>query len=197
MERYEVETTDLKGVHVLQWDNQPGQVNPRRITALTIIGNKVKNSQGQEVGEIEEIAFDITRGTITYLVMSSGGLFGIGDKFFAVPMDAFTFDPEEKFFLLNVDKKNLKKHRGFDKNDWPMLPEWPPNGQHAESRKPREEIAKPVSSGSKSTPSDMTEPAARRDINPPVYAAPKSGFGCRPEGVSEKRDSRTSIKARR
>jgi uncharacterized protein YrrD len=85
----------------------------------------VKNNTGEELGEIQEIVFDLTCGTISYIVMSSGGLAGIGDKFSAIPLEALTFDTKDKLFLLDIDKKTFKKTRGFDKTDWPMEAQWP------------------------------------------------------------------------
>jgi sporulation protein YlmC with PRC-barrel domain len=125
MPQLESKPSELKGIRITQQEDQVGQINPKRITATTIIGNKVKNNSGEELGEIEEIVFDLTSGTISYIVMSSGGLAGIGDKFFAVPLDALTLDTGDKFFTLDVDKKTVKKARGFDKNDWPTEAQWP------------------------------------------------------------------------
>lgn len=60
---------------------------------------------------------------------SFGGVMGIGDKLFAVPMQALKVDPEARQFVLNVDKDALKDAPGFDKNDWPNTsdPEWHSN----------------------------------------------------------------------
>ncbi len=121
----ECKNIGLKGIHITPRDVQSDGINPRKITATTIIGDKVRNTAGKELGKIEEIVFDLTCGAISYLVISSGGFAGIGDKFFAVPLDALTLDTKEKIWTLDIEKKALKKSSGFDKNNWPLTSEWP------------------------------------------------------------------------
>ncbi len=125
MQQLECKIPELKGVHVTRDYDQDDAINPQRVTSTTIIGDKVKNGAGKEIGKIEDIVFDLTCGSVSYLVISSGGFVGIGDKFFAVPLDALTLDAKKKTFTLEIDKKTLKKSSGFDKNDWPMKADWP------------------------------------------------------------------------
>lgn len=62
---------------------------------------------------------DMDHGRVAYAVSSFGGLFGIGDKLFAVPLDAMQVDPENHRFVLDVDRERLEQAPGFDKDDWP------------------------------------------------------------------------------
>ncbi len=120
------EKVERNGIKVREVKNIEFAVDPSRITALTVIGDKVKNRQGVELGKIEEIVFDLTRATVSYLVLSFGGIAGIGDKFFALPLNALEFDIEQRSFFIDIDKKQLKKAGGFDKSDWPRTAQWPP-----------------------------------------------------------------------
>jgi hypothetical protein len=52
-------------------------------------------------------------------VLTFGGFLGLGDKYFAVPFEAFTVNETTKKFVLNVGKDVLKNAPGFDKDDWP------------------------------------------------------------------------------
>ena len=63
----------------------------------------------------------ILTGAHTYAVLSFGCLLGMGDKLFAVPWRALTFDTTNKRFALNVPKDRLKDAPGFDKNNWPSM----------------------------------------------------------------------------
>ena len=47
------------------------------------------------------------------------GVFGMGEKLFAVPWTSLTVDGENKQLLLNVSKERLKDAPGFDKDHWP------------------------------------------------------------------------------
>ena len=45
----------------------------------------------------------------------------MGDKYFAIPWNAFHFNLTEKRAVLNVDKKLLESAPGFDKDNWPNM----------------------------------------------------------------------------
>ena len=98
----------------------------RTLSAGTLIGDKVKNSQGEELGTLKEIMLDVERGQVAYGVLESGGFLGMGGKLFAIPFEAFKVDEQNHKLVLNVDKETLKKAEGFDKNNWPDTtnPEW-------------------------------------------------------------------------
>jgi len=98
----------------------------RVLSTSTLIGDTVKNREGENLGKIEELMIDLETGRIAYMVLSFGGFLGLGDKFFAIPWDSFTFKPEEKEFLLDIKKEKLKNAPGFDKDNWPDMadPEW-------------------------------------------------------------------------
>lgn len=127
-----------KGVLVVREETslyREAGIDPRRITATTIIGDKVKNSAGKELGKIEEVVMDLIDGSVSYIVLSVGGFAGIGDRFFAIPLTALAFDVKAREFYIDTDKKVLEKNRGFDKNNWPQEAQWPLNkqpGQHNE-----------------------------------------------------------------
>jgi sporulation protein YlmC with PRC-barrel domain len=118
-------TKQVTGVNVRQTQETPPGINPQRVSALTVIGLKVKSQAGEDLGKIVEVVLDLSRGTISYLVLSVGGFAGVGDRFFAIPLHALTLDTEKREFSLKAAKKNLKKLRGFDKHNWPTKAQWP------------------------------------------------------------------------
>lgn len=91
----------------------------RFMSASTVIGDAVKNPQGESLGDLKEIMFDTTSGKIAYGVLSFGGILGMGDKLFAVPWSALTIDHANHHLILNVSKDRLKDAPGFDKDNWP------------------------------------------------------------------------------
>jgi len=105
-----------------QYENTSGP-GPRLMTASTLEGDKVVNRQGEDLGEIDEIMLDVPRGRIAYAVMSSGGFLGMGEKLFAIPWSALTLDTDNKCFVLDVDRQRLKDAPGFDKDNWPSMPD--------------------------------------------------------------------------
>jgi sporulation protein YlmC with PRC-barrel domain len=91
--------------------------------ASDIVGQRVVNTTGENLGKIEEIVLDARTGRIAYAVLSFGGFLGIGDKLFAIPWQALREDPVKKVCVLPVDKEKLKTAPGFDKENWPDMAE--------------------------------------------------------------------------
>lgn len=98
----------------------PNANNPVRVlTATSIIGDKVENNQGDDIGHIKDIMLNIHDGSIEYLIIEFGGFLGIGEKLFAVPFSALRLNASKKDFILDVDKKFLETAPGFNKDHWP------------------------------------------------------------------------------
>ena len=89
------------------------------LSATTMIGDSVVNPKGESLGKIEDFVIDPLSSRVDYAVLSFGGFLGVGDKLFAVPLEALKLSREEKQFILDVEKERLKGAPGFDKNHWP------------------------------------------------------------------------------
>jgi sporulation protein YlmC with PRC-barrel domain len=98
---------------------------PKVMGASTLIGDKVVNAQGENLGKIEEFMIDMDTGNVNYAVLSFGGFLGMGDKLFAIPFQSLHLDTEHKQMVLNVEKERLENAPGFDKDNWPVMSqEW-------------------------------------------------------------------------
>jgi sporulation protein YlmC with PRC-barrel domain len=97
--------------------------NPKVHSATPMIGDDVKNPQGESLGKIEEIMIDQSNGHVAYAVLSFGGFLGMGDKLFAVPWSSLRLNPSDHSFLFDVDKERLEDAPGFDKDNWPKSPD--------------------------------------------------------------------------
>lgn len=93
--------------------------NARFLTASSVIGDKVENPKGENLGYIKDVMLDIQYGKIEYVVMEFGGFFGLGEKLFAIPFSALKLNPPKQSFIVNWDKETVEKAPGFDKNHWP------------------------------------------------------------------------------
>ena len=98
----------------------------RVLPAGFLIGDRVRNSAGEDLGKIEEIMIDVPTGRLAYAVISFGGFLGVHNKLFAVPWKALTVDESDRQIVLNVDKKRLENAPGFDQDRWPDMadPAW-------------------------------------------------------------------------
>jgi len=92
--------------------------------ASSLIGMDVRNSQGEKLGDIKDLAVDLHSGKIAYAVLSVGGFLGIGEKYVAVPPSEFQLGPEGKELTLNADKARIQGAPGFARNNWPDLNSW-------------------------------------------------------------------------
>ena len=99
----------------------------------TVIGSKVVNAQNEDLGKIEDLVLDAGAGRIAYAVLSFGGFLGMGDKYFAIPWNAFHFNLKENRAVLNVDKKLLENAPGFDKDNWPNMADSSLGNQHLQT----------------------------------------------------------------
>ncbi len=89
--------------------------------AKTVIGMNVKNSQGEDLGKIHDLVLNFDNGDIAYVVISSGGLLGVGDTLHAVPWKALSLNTEADGFVLNIDQTAWKNAPSFKDNDWPEV----------------------------------------------------------------------------
>ena len=111
---------------------------PDVMAASTLAGDRVLSSDGNEVGKVKEIMLDVKGGRIAYMVMSSGGFLGIGDKLLAVPWNALTLDVDRKCFVIALNSERVRNAPGFDKGHWPSMadPTWAGTVHQYYGRKP-------------------------------------------------------------
>ena len=88
--------------------------------ASELVGISVKNLQGEDIGQIEELVIG-SNGEVGYAVLSFGGFLGMGDKLFAVPWASLAHQPDREYLTLDIQPKKLEKAPGFDKNAWPDM----------------------------------------------------------------------------
>jgi sporulation protein YlmC with PRC-barrel domain len=110
-------TRDKFGMYSHDGDG-PG---PQLMGADTLLGNDVYNTADEDLGDIKEFMIDMATGKVAYAVLSFGGILGMGDKLFAVPWAALKLDTVNKRFTLDVNKDEMDKAPGFDKDKWPAM----------------------------------------------------------------------------
>jgi len=96
--------------------------------ASKLIGLNVRNHNNEKLGTVEDFVVNVDNGKVNYAALGVGGLFGLGEKMFAIPFNAMTFvhDKNEMHFVINMSKEKLQAAPGFDKNNWPDFadPNW-------------------------------------------------------------------------
>jgi len=113
-------STDSRGTTMRQDEHE--KLPMRMSRGSKLIGADVENTQGEDLGDISDIVMNRADGSVVYAVLSAGGFLGIGEKYFAIPMEAFraAADDDDKL-ILDIDKERLSNAPGFDKNHWPDM----------------------------------------------------------------------------
>jgi sporulation protein YlmC with PRC-barrel domain len=77
-------------------------------------GDIVVNRRGEVLGTLEHVMINAPQGTIAYVVLACGGVFGLGARLHVVPWEAFGVDSERACLLLDIDKERLDAAPVYD-----------------------------------------------------------------------------------
>jgi sporulation protein YlmC with PRC-barrel domain len=78
------------------------------IRASTVIGTDVKDTNGDSIGEIEDIVLDKLSNNIKFVIVSFGGFLGIGEKYHPLPWGVLKYSEEEDAYVVTLSKEKLK-----------------------------------------------------------------------------------------
>lgn len=86
----------------------------------------VYNHRDEKLGQLHDLVVELPAGLVSFVIMSSGGFWGIGEKLLAIPWKALTRDTHRKRFVLDISLDRLKSAPDFDSGNWPDLndPAW-------------------------------------------------------------------------
>jgi sporulation protein YlmC with PRC-barrel domain len=87
--------------------------------ASELIKYDVENEQGEDLGDVKDLLIDPVDERIALVVISYGGVLGMGDKLYAAPWNAISFRPNEKKIFLKIDKERIKKAPVVNGDLWP------------------------------------------------------------------------------
>ncbi len=98
------------------------QNRSERITAL--MGRSVRSMKEEDLGQVVDLVI-APDGDVSYLVVSHGGLLGIGNDLIPVPWEAVRKKTDDHL-VVNIDKAKLQKAPNFGDKKWPDFdePEW-------------------------------------------------------------------------
>jgi sporulation protein YlmC with PRC-barrel domain len=102
----------------VQTPSGEAKVVPNVTRASKLTGATVKNTKGEDIGEIEDLVIS-KDGRIQYVVLAHGGILGAGEKLFAVPWKAVKAGDQEDSYIVNIDKERLAQAPSFQRNNWP------------------------------------------------------------------------------
>jgi sporulation protein YlmC with PRC-barrel domain len=83
-----------------------------------LLDHEIRDSSGNKIGRVREIALDLRNGRIAEIIVGSGGFLGIEEKDTAVPPAEFVWDPQTKKLACQLDEEHLRNAPGFDLSRW-------------------------------------------------------------------------------
>ncbi len=81
----------------------------KAILASKVMGTNVYNTQGESIGEIEDIVLDKTSDAIIYAVVSFGGFLGIGEKYHPMPWSTLNYDESAGGYVVSMSRDVLER----------------------------------------------------------------------------------------
>ncbi|MBE0599564.1 MAG: PRC-barrel domain-containing protein, partial [Desulfuromonadales bacterium] len=86
-----------------------------------LVGERVIDPSGEDLGKLEEMIISAATGRVLYAIISFGGIFGLGEKLFALPWSMLRHQRENRCFVLPLSKEQLKAAPGFERHSWPAM----------------------------------------------------------------------------
>jgi sporulation protein YlmC with PRC-barrel domain len=65
-------------------------ISPENVRASNVTGTTVYNTQGENIGSIDDIVIGKRDGRVKYAIMSFGGFLGIGESYHPLPWRVLT-----------------------------------------------------------------------------------------------------------
>lgn len=79
------------------------------IRATRVIGSKVFDPAGDEIGKVEDVVLDKTENGIMFAAVGFGGFLGIGEKYHPVPWSMLDYQKDKGGYVINATREQLEK----------------------------------------------------------------------------------------
>lgn len=89
----------------------------RGLRASQVIGMSVRNSQGNNIGQIDDMIVDMNTGQVRYAMLSFDPGILSGEKLFAVPVDQLRMAPDRDDVVYDVSREKLEQAT-VDRSEW-------------------------------------------------------------------------------
>jgi sporulation protein YlmC with PRC-barrel domain len=90
--------------------------------ASRLMHARVRNPQGQALGRVYDIVLTPDLNGVSYVALSRGGIFGIGQNLYSIPWSVVSMGLDNTL-TVSVSEQQLGQTRGFRPGHWPSTPE--------------------------------------------------------------------------
>ena len=98
-----------------------GNVAHANVRSSDVRGTNVYNSDGEHLGQIDDVVIGKQDGKVKYAIMSFGGFLGIGEEYHPMPWDSLDYSPEMEGFVVELSREQLEgapRYPVRDEPDW-------------------------------------------------------------------------------
>lgn len=88
------------------------------VRASDLMKLEVRNLQDEKLGKVNDLGVDVGSGRIVQVIVSTGGVLGVGSSYVAVPPAALHYDETANVLHLDTTKEALKNAPSFDLTQW-------------------------------------------------------------------------------
>ena len=99
---------------------QAWAVPSNAVEAKQIIGMRVKNDQGKDIGEIDQLIVDPADGKISHVVLGRGGMLGVGEQKVVLPWSDVKIQPDannRNRWLAMVDQSKINSAPRYERRE--------------------------------------------------------------------------------
>jgi len=101
---------DGSGALVVARDGVVAKLEQGATTSATALQNaEIYATNGDEIGDIDEVMIDVDRGQVAYILVSRGGFLGIDQSWYVVPVEALVRTRYRDSYRLVVDEQALSQ----------------------------------------------------------------------------------------
>lgn len=91
----------------------------RTLPLSALLGLRVVNRQGEDLGDIAEIMLDTESGTIAYAALRVPHMLGLREHLFALRWSSIQVDLDAGQVVVDLSRERLRNSPGFDRSHWP------------------------------------------------------------------------------
>ncbi len=89
------------------------------VSAGTIRGTPVYNTDGEALGSVDDIMLDTETGRVAYALMSFGGFLGIGERYHPLPWKVLKYDRNRRGYVVPLTRAMLVDAPTYGREDAP------------------------------------------------------------------------------
>ena len=89
------------------------------ISSEKVEGTKVYSRDAEHLGTITNFMVGKRDGKVRYAVLTFGGLFGMGERYYPLPWDVLSYDTDKGGYVVDLEKDVLKNAPSFERGSEP------------------------------------------------------------------------------